>query len=209
MAKKLTIYKPQNCGTSEVEITDEDREYLRRNTYHGQCMQFREACIDLFWQVAKMLRLREICDWLERVLRRFKKRDGDCECGVLSSRYLVEEVSHPFLLEFMGKINAEEMKIGSLTFARGQLLLFHSTVDQPPDDSWVVVPTEVVLTFKIHSDKWTASPKVLVPRWWGGYKFAFPKDSPMLEHIQMTDLTEYLAKLHKKNNESVKSADRR
>ncbi len=171
----------------------DDDEYLRKNTLHGQCKQFREACIELVSYIAKMLRLYEVCDWLERFLRRFKKRQGGCECGVLSCRYVVDEVSRNYLLEFNGKVNAEEMTFGSLTFDRGQLLLTKITVEQPPDARW-----EVVLTFKIHTDKWTTHPKVMVPRWsaWRGYKIVQIKGPATLEYTPMQELIDYLAELH-------------
>ncbi len=114
---------------------------------------------------------------------------GGCEYGQLVGRFEVDEMDYDFLLAFMQKINADEMVVDGFTFQRGQLLLVNVTVERPP-----VGKVTVVLTFNVHSGKWTSAPKMMVPRWpaWRGYKFKKVKGAAMLEHVRMFDLIEVL-----------------
>ena len=69
---------PQMCpacgATWEKNGLTEDQYYDLQDTLLSQCRQLREACIDLGGQVVKMLRLREICDWLNRSLKNLQKQ---------------------------------------------------------------------------------------------------------------------------------------
>lgn len=190
----------------EFTFSDEELQHIRNHTFRGQCTQFREAVIELCWLISKKLRLQEICTWLERFLRRFKKKHDGCECGELVSTYWVDEVDVYTLARYMQGINAAPMTFGDITFQRGQLLLTGVNVEHPPSGK-----KKVDLTFQVHSGKWTTAPKVMVRRWWGGYKFMEIECAPILSHVAMQALINYLQALQRRANnpsESVKSADR-
>lgn len=193
--------------TDYNEPKEPELDYIERETLYGQCQQFREACIDLGGQIAKILRFREFCVRVERFLRSFKKLTDGCESGQLACTYHVDNVSHHILSRYMGEVNASPMTLCGLQFQRGQLLLVSANITTP-----LFGEKRVELVFRVHSGKWSTRPKVMVPRWRGGYKFAEVKGSPILNHVDMQGLITYLQILQEQAkiptiNQQLKTGD--
>ncbi len=169
-----------------------EQELADNKTLHAQLYHLHEAWVALGHELIKKLRLTEICAWVNNFLRGLKGSAAGQPYGDLASRYMVDDINYYVLLRFMQKINAEEMEFSGVSFQRGQLLLVNISTRKPPEGK-----IEVVLTFKVHSGKWTTAPKVMIPRRprWRGYKFAELSGRPMLEHVKMQELIDYLTEM--------------